>query len=145
MNNSFSKRQNGFSLIEFILVALTVGLLVAIIFKNYAEAVLQERRTIAQQTLYTVVGLQERWFVRMYEYAKTIEQVGGPDSAGDFYALQVTQDPCGDSSCYTITATALGEQTDDRECEKMSIDNLGVRRAVSRDNRDTTTTCWEST
>lgn len=145
MNNSLGKRQNGFSIIEFILVALTVGLLVAIIFKNYGEAVLQERRTIAQQTLYTVVGLQERWFVRMYEYAKTIEQVGGPDSAGDYYALQVTQDPCGDSSCYTITATALGEQTEDRECEKMSIDNLGVRRAVSRDNRDTTSACWEST
>lgn len=126
-------------------MALTVGLLAAIIFKNYADAVVQERRTIAQQTLYTVAGLQERWFVRMYEYAKVIEQVGGPDAAGDYYVLQVTQDPCGDSSCYTITATALAEQAEDRECEKMSIDNLGVRRAVSWDNRDTTSICWEST
>lgn len=144
MNNRFGRAQGGFSIIEFILVALTIGLLVAIILKNYADAVLEERRTIAQQTLYTVVGLQERWFVRRYEYAKSIEQVGGPDAAGDHYVLQVTQDPCGDSSCFTITATALGEQAEDRECEKMSINNLGVRRAVSWDNQDTTSTCWES-
>ncbi len=144
MKNKLGKYQQGFSFIEFILVALTVGLLVAIIFKNYTSAVLEERRTIAQQTLYTVMGLQERWFVRMYEYARTIDQVGGADAAGDYYVLQITQDPCGDSSCYTVTATALGEQVKDRECEKMSINNLGVRRAVSRDNRDTTSTCWES-
>lgn len=144
MRNRFGRPENGFSIIEFILVALTIGLLVAIIFKNYADAVVQERRTIAQQTLYTVAGLQERWFVRMYEYAKTIEQVGGPDAAGDYYVLQVTQDPCGDTTCYTVTAVALGEQKEDRDCERMSINNLGVRRAVSRDNQDTTDTCWES-
>ncbi len=138
-------KQRGFSLIEFILVALTVGLILAIIVKNYADAVLHERRTIAQQTLFTAAGLQERWFVRMYEYAKTIDEVGGARAAGDFYLLKVTQDPCGDTSCYTITATATGKQTDDRECEKMSINNLGVKRASSRDNRDTSSVCWEST
>ncbi len=138
------KREGGFSIIEVILVVLTVGLLLAIIMKNYAEAVVQERRTIAQQTLYTVVGLQERWFVRMYEYARSIDDVGGPDVAGDYYLLQVTQDPCGNSSCYTIVAIAQGEQADDKECERMSINNLGVRRASSRDNRDTTSVCWES-
>lgn len=145
MYNRMQNRQQGFSIIEFILVALTVGLLLAIILKNYADAVLAERRSIAQQTLYTVVGLQERWFVRMYEYAKSIDEVGGPDAAGDHYVLKVTQDPCGDSSCYTVTAIATGEQSDDRECEKMSINNMGVRRAVSHDNKDTTSTCWEST
>ncbi|MCR6651074.1 MAG: type IV pilin protein [Cellvibrionaceae bacterium] len=138
------KKQSGFSIIEVVLVVLTVGLLLAIILKNYADAVVEERRAIAQQTLYTVVGLQERWFVRRYEYAKTIEEVGGADVAGDYYRLQVTQDPCGDTSCYTITAVAQGEQAEDRECEKMSINNLGVRRALSRDNQDTTTACWES-
>lgn len=142
--NGRMKRQSGFSLIEFVLVALTVALLIAIIFKNYAEAVVQERRTIAQQALYTVVGLQERWFVRMSEYARSIDQVGGADAAGDYYVLQITQDPCGNTSCFTVTAVAQGEQTDDRDCEKMSINNLGVKRAVSRDNRDTTDKCWES-
>lgn len=139
------KQQKGFSIIEFILVALTIGLLLAIIFKNYGEAVLEERRSIAQQTLFAVVGLQERWFVRMYEYARTIDDVGGARAAGDYYLLRVTQDPCGDTSCYTIIATATGKQEEDRECEKMSINSLGVKRAVSRDNQDTTATCWEST
>jgi type IV pilus assembly protein PilE len=137
------KHQHGFSIIEFILVALIFGLLMAIIFKNYTDAVLKERRTIAQQALFTVAGLQERWFVRMYHYARTIDEVGGPGAAGDYYRLQVTQDPCGDTSCYTITATATGKQAEDRECEKMSINNLGSKRAVSWENKDTTGACWE--
>lgn len=138
------RQQSGFSIIEFILVALIFGLLLAIIFKNYTDAVLKERRTIAQQTLFTAAGLQERWFVRMYHYAKSIDDVGGARAAGDHYLLQVTQDPCGDASCYTITAIATGEQAEDRECEKMSINNLGSKRAVSHENKDTTSTCWES-
>jgi type IV pilus assembly protein PilE len=138
------KQQRGFSLIEFILVALIFGLLVAIIFKNYAEAVLKERRTIAQQTLFTVVGLQERWYVRMYHYANSIDDVGGARAAGDHYLLKVTQDPCGDTNCYTVTATATGEQAKDRECERMSINNLGSKRALSWENKDTTGICWES-
>jgi Tfp pilus assembly protein PilE len=138
------QRERGISIIEFILVALVVVLLVAIIFKNYSDAVLKERRSIAQQTLYTVAGLQERWFVRMYQYAKSIDDVGGARAAGDYYLLQVTQDPCGDTSCFTVTAIATGEQEEDRDCEKMSLNNLGVKRASSHDNRDTTSICWDS-
>lgn len=144
MKNYSPRKQSGFSIIEVVLVALTVGLLLAIIFKNYGDAVIEERRAIAQQTLFTVAGLQERWFLRRYEYAATIDDVGGADVAGDYYRLLVTQDPCGNTTCYTVTAVAQGEQEQDRECEKMSINNLGVRRALSRDNQDTTATCWES-
>lgn len=133
----------GFSFFEFIIVALIVGLLLAIIFSNYKTAVLVERRAIAQQALYTVVGLQERWFVRMYEYAKTIDDVGGAEIGGDHFKFRVTQDPCGNTSCFTITATAQGEQEKDNDCERMSITNLGVRRAYNRANGDTTALCWE--
>lgn len=138
-------KQKGFSGIELLIVALVVGLLLAIIIQKYQEAVLVERRAIAQQALYTVSSLQERWFVRMYEYAKTIDDVGGSDSAGEHFILRVTQDPCGDTSCYTVTATAVGDQVDDVECEKMSINNLGVKRSANRANKDTTSECWHST
>ncbi len=140
-----TKRQLGFSAVELILVALVVCLLLAIIFKNFQESVLMERRSLAQQALVTVTGLQERWFVRMYEYAVSIDEVGGEDSAGDHYRLRITQDPCGDRSCFTVTAVAIGEQEADVDCEKMSITNTGVRRAVNRRNEDTSATCWEDT
>lgn len=138
-------KQRGFSAVELIIVALIAGLLFAIIFKNYQEAVLVERRAIAQQALITGAGLQERWFIRRYEYAKTIDDVGGEDSAGQHFLLRVTQDPCGDTSCYTLMAIAVGDQVDDVDCEKMSVSNLGVRRAVSRSNKDTTSICWKET
>ncbi len=137
-------RQAGFSLLEVLLVALTMVLIIAIIYANFRDAVMYERRSLAQQALLTSAGLQERWFVRLYEYARSIEEVGGADSAGEHYELKVTQDPCGDTSCYTIVATVVGEQETDRECEKMTINHLGVRRASNFRNEDTTSECWKS-
>lgn len=137
-------KQQGFSVIELILVALTVGLLAAIIMKSYAEAVLVERRSLAQQGIVTVAGLQERWFIRMYEYAGSIDEVGGAGAAGEHYRLRITQDPCGNTSCYTVTATATGEQEEDVECERLTLTNLGVKKAYSRNNEDTSAVCWKT-
>lgn len=139
-----SKKQRGFSVVEFILVALTVALLVAIIMKSYADAVLIERRSIAQQGIVTVASLQERWFIRMYEYATTVNEVGGADAAGEHYQLKVTQDPCGNTSCFTVTATAIGEQAEDVDCERLILTNLGVRKAYNRKNEDTSSICWKT-
>lgn len=138
------KQQSGFSVIELLLVVLTAALLVAIILANYRDAVIVERRTIAQQAMITTAGLQERWFIRLYEYAKKIEDVGGESSAGEFYNLKVTQDPCGDSKCFTVIAIATGEQENDKKCLKMSLNHLGVKRATSFTNEDTTKECWSN-
>lgn len=135
-------KNSGFSIIELLLVVLTFALLMAIILATFNDAVMAERRALAQQALMTSAGLQERWFIRLYEYAKRIEDVGGPGSAGDGYLLRVTQDPCGDSSCYTVIATVIDSEDGDRECEKMSINSLGVKRATNFNNEDSTKECW---
>ncbi len=137
-------KQSGFSIIEVLLVALTLVLLIAIIYANFRDAVLVERRSLAQQALVTTVGLQERWFIHLYKYARTIDDVGGAGAAGEYYTLRVTQDPCGSTSCFTVMATAVGEQEKDRQCKNMSINSLGVRRAISYDNQDTTQECWNN-
>lgn len=135
-------KQKGFSAIELLLTALTVVFIAALIFANFRDAVIEERRSIAQQALITGVGLQERWYLRLFEYAKNIDQVGGEDAAGENYKLKITQDPCGDTRCFTITAVAINEQEKDMQCERMSVNSLGQRRATSRDNQDTTSECW---
>lgn len=136
------KRQSGFSVIELLLVGITFALLVAIIFANFRDAVLVERRAIAQQALLTTAGLQERWFIRLYEYANRIDVVGGEKAAGDYYTLKVTQDPCGSTQCFTVIAIATGEQEKDKDCAKMSINNLGIKRAIGFNNEETTKKCW---
>ena len=122
----------------FILTVVVLALIIA----NYRDAVVEERRALAQQALMTSAGLQERWFVRLYEYADSISDVGGKDAAGEHYTLRVTQDPCGDTTCFTVTAIAQGEQEKDALCERMSVNHQGKRHALSRDNRDTTHECW---
>ena len=136
--------QLGFSVIEVLLVALAAGLIFAIIYKNYEDAVLAERRNIAKQGMVTVVGLQEKWFLRMYKYARSIEQVGGKDIAGDYFEFKITQDPCGDDSCFTVTAKAMGDQEKDIQCDVLTINNMGKRTARSRANQDTTKECWKA-
>lgn len=137
------KKQQGISLVEMLVVALVVALIVALIYANYRDAVYAERRSIAQQALMTAVSLQERWHLRLYEYARDIREVGGENAAGEHYILSVTQNPCGDTSCFTIIATAIGEQLDDTKCQKMSVNYLGQRRAVDYYNQDTTSECWD--
>jgi Tfp pilus assembly protein PilE len=139
----YLKQQRGVSFVECIAVALVVGLLLVIILKNYADAVRAERRSLAHQGMFTVVGLQERWFVRMYEYAERIEQVGGPDIAGEHYKFSLTQDPCGNRSCFTVIASFKTGDNEDPECERMSISSSGIRKAYNRDNEDTTEVCWK--
>lgn len=131
-------------MVEFILVALTVALLVAIIMKNYAEAVLVERRAIAQQGLITVAGLQERWYIRMHEYARSIDHVGGTDAGGEHYQLRITQDPCGHTRCFTVTAKAIGEQEEDYDCERIVLNSVGGRKAYNRANEETSDICWKT-
>ena len=135
-------KARGFSLVELLLVVLIAAMIIAIILANYRDAVMVERRSLAQKALLTTAGLQERWFIKLYEYADTIDKLGGSDAAGQNYILKVTQDPCGDTRCYTIVAMAVGEQDVDQQCEKMSINSLGVKRAVNRSNEDTTAECW---
>lgn len=137
------RNQRGFSFVEMLLAGLAIVLILALIIANYRDAVVEERRSLAQQALLTSASLQERWYVRLYEYAKNINEVGGEDAAGEHYKLQVTQDPCGDARCFTIIATAINEQEKDALCERMSIDNRGTRKAKSRDNQDTSKECWE--
>lgn len=143
IGDSVLKKQQGVSFIEMLLVVLVIALVVALVINSYQHAVKVERRTIAQQALMTSVSLQERWYLRLHEYARDIKEVGGEHAAGDHYQLRVTQDPCGNTSCFTITATAIGEQLDDKDCQKMSVNHIGQRRALSYHNRDTTDECWD--
>lgn len=137
------KKHRGISFVEALVVVLVVALIVALIYANYREAVYAERRAIAQQALMTGVSLQERWYLRLYEYARDIRQLGGERAAGEHYLLSVTQNPCGDTSCFTLLATAVGKQLDDKTCQKMSVNHLGQRWSVDHRNRDTTAKCWD--
>ena len=87
------REAKGFSTLELLLAGIVVMLLVVIIVDKYREAAQVERRVLAQQALITASTLQERWFARRFEYARSIEQLGGSDSAGEDYLLRVPVAP----------------------------------------------------
>ena len=137
-------RQRGFSAVELLLAGLAVMMVIALIVSKFKEAAVVERRVLAQQALITAAGLQERWFVRMYEYAPSAAELGGADAAGEDYTLRVTHEPCGTNRCFTIWAKAINRQAPDEDCQQFGINSMGVRFALAHDQRDTTRECWSS-
>lgn len=136
------REAKGFSTLELLLTGIVVMLLLVIIVDKYREAAQVERRVLAQQALITAAALQEHWFAKRYEYARSIDQLGGGDSAGEDYLLRVTFEPCGTDKCYTIWARAVNRQTADLTCRQFGIDSMGVRFARDDSDRDTTAECW---
>jgi Tfp pilus assembly protein PilE len=137
------KKMRGVTIVEFLLVGLIVAFLIMIIINAYNDAVRSERRSFAHRGLLTVAGLQERWFARTYQYAQAIEQVGGADIGGEYYHFQITQDPCGNDSCYTAVARFSSVKAKDPECERFTINNHGLKKAYDYANKDNTELCWK--
>lgn len=131
-----------FGTLELLLAGIVAILLMVLVVDRYQKAHQVGRRVLAQEALVTAATLQERWFARRFEYAGTIEQLGGGDSAGEDYLLRVTFEPCGSDSCYTIWARAVNKQTADVGCRQFGINSMGVRFARDEQDRDTTAECW---
>lgn len=126
-----SIRQNGFTLIELMIVVAVVGILSTIAFPSYQQYVKQARRSEAQAILLDTQQKQEKWRVNNTTYG-TLTEVAGT-SANDYYNFTVSGNT---STTYTITATAKSgtSQASDTGCSPLSIDQSGTKVPA---------TCWK--
>ena len=136
-------QQNGFSLLELLVVIVVLGLLLSIAIPNYSAYVERSRRSDARAALLEIASAQERIYFERNQYTGTVtdvwsHQVGGNAvSSEGFYAIAValTDD---DPNRFTATATAQGKQAGDQDCTSFSIDETGLKSATG----DTATECW---
>ena len=131
-------KATGFTLIELMIVVVIVGILMAVSVPAYQGYVLRSHRTDAHSSLLDIAARQER-FVAQNVVAYTTELVddlnmASANSADGYYTLEVTSDPCTTfANCYTIIATAVGNQANDTDCPKINYDSSG---------RKTPAACW---
>lgn len=128
------KSQNGFTLIELMIVVVIVGILAMIALPAYQDFVRKSRRAEALSEMLDIQLQEERWRANHSNYAVTSASVGAVDTS--YYAFVIagsTSNP----NVYTITATPKGAQTKDKQygvsCNPMTI---------NQSNEKTPAECW---
>ncbi len=161
------KNQQGFTLIELMIVVAIVAILAAIAIPSYTQYVVKTNRSDAKIVLMRFAQLQESYFVQNMSYAQdlttgagglglaaTVPATGIPSDEGH-YGVTLTKSPAGCDGTNTTPCTgftleakplAAGRQASDNLCKGFSIDQLGIRMGVDNANNTFTVAkgkaCW---
>jgi type IV pilus assembly protein PilE len=130
-------KQEGFTLIELMIVVAIVGILAAIAYPSYQEQVQKTRRADAQADLMELSSFMERFFTENNRYdqgtdgnAIALPFASSPQAGTVFYALTLVSG----ATTYTLTADPAGTPQAADRCGTMTLTQTGVKTPVAN--------CW---
>ncbi|MEI7036924.1 type IV pilin protein [Fulvimonas yonginensis] len=135
------RRQQGFSLIELMVVVVIVAILAAVAVPAYRNYVTRSHRVDAQRALTDLAARQERYLYSNNTYTKNLSDLGASSSmAGSYYTVAI--DPAKTSTtAFSVVATAVGtQQRDDKSCQTLSLDQAGRQGSTGSTTNDPK--CW---
>lgn len=150
--NRFHWQRNvrGFSLIELMVVLVTVAILAAIGYPSYASYITKSRRQAGKNVIYQIADRQEQFFLDNRAYAANLSSMGyAADTIGVDQDGQITDSADADRSyvvdltntsatTYTVRITPqLVQATNDTYCMTLTLTHAGVR-----DQTGTGDNCW---
>ncbi len=119
-------RKRGFTLIELMIVVGIVAILVALALPSYQAYIRKSKRDEAQQLLMNWANNEEIWRATNTTYADDSTVLGVPTH--DNYTFSVGNVS---ATTYTLTATANGDQANDKEhgtaCTALTLDQSNVK------------------
>jgi type IV pilus assembly protein PilE len=119
-------RTRGFTLIELMIAVVVLGILSALAYPSFMDAIYKGRRSEAFAALTSVQLAQERYRANSASYATSLAvlyaalQTTAPGSSN--YNLSI---PAADANSYTLRAVANGAQHGDSRCRTMDIQVTG--------------------
>ncbi|TLX80677.1 type IV pilin protein [Pseudomonas nicosulfuronedens] len=134
LRHALSRRVQGFTLIEMMVVVCILALLAGIAIPSYRQYVLRANRSEAQTLLRDAAAQQERYLAQYSKYTDTATRLafGYPLADGkrlsphQLYELQA-EFIDGNARSYRLTALRRGAQASDSECGDFTLDHQGNR------------------
>jgi len=152
----------GFTLIELIVAMVILATLAAIAIPSYSSYVLKAHRTEAKSALLDLASLEERFFSTHNAYSNVPTDLGYSGPANTNFTVgsgwyQITNlqafpavaptpaSPGGTPATFTITASAMNQQTSDTGCLTFSINSAGQQTATgSGGDPNASIDCWQN-
>ena len=128
---SFSRRRNGFTMIEVMITVVIIAILASIAIPSYQRYVIRAKRSAAQAQMMDIANRQQQFLLANRSYAdKTTLAASGyslpADVAANYdYTITVTTDVPG----FVLTFTPSGAQQSDGN---ITLDNQGAKTPADK-------------
>jgi len=133
--------QQGFTLIEMMIVVVVISILAALAYPSYTDYVQRGYRSEGQALLNDTAAAQERYYAQNFVYVTATADIatklkGNTSSPTGKYNLTLGAGAATDGG-YLLTAT---QQFSDTDCGNLTLNALGVRGRTG--SGKTVAECW---
>lgn len=136
------KAQNGFTLVELMIVVAIIGILSAIAYPSYTQYVVKSNRSAAEGFMLAIAGKQEQYMLDARAYATSITalSITTPSEVSKNYTVTVTANNTATPPTHTISAAPFGtQQAQDTKCATLTLDQTGAK---GKSGTGTLADCW---
>jgi len=144
-------KNQGFTLIELIIVVAIIGILAAIAYPSYQDSVRKSRRADAKEVLLEGAQWMERFFTENYRYDQnkastaisslfpTNLTASPKDGATKYY--DISFNPAATQNAFTLRATPKSTGGQDKDpCGALTLTNTGAKGVLG--TGATVANCW---